>query len=364
MTNREKFLSIMNYEQTKKIPVVHFGYWNETLDKWRAEGHIKDGEGEYEVSRDLGFDFGYGSCFGGNTGLSPGFETKVIQEFPDGSKHILSHEGVVELHKPGLVSIPSEIDHTLKDRASWEEHYLPRLQFSENRYNNFDWVKDLNESSDPVGFWGGTLYGNIRTWFGVVGLSYIAADDPDLYDEVIQTVGNLTYQAIKYGLEKCTAMGIKFDFLHMWEDICYNNGPLVHPAVFAEKVGPIYKKITNLAKEHGINIISLDCDGKIDALIPTWLENGVNTMFPIEVGTWEASITPWREKYGKQILGVGGMDKRVFALDKNAVDAEIARLKKLTELGGFIPCPDHRIAPDAKYELVKYYCERMKEVFA
>ena len=56
--------------------------------------------------------------------------------------------------------------------------------------------------------------------------------------------------------------------------------------------------------------LSLDCDGWIDHLIPIWLENGVNTMFPIEVGTWNASIAPWREKYGKKILGVGGMNKK------------------------------------------------------
>lgn len=99
----------------------------------------------------------------------------------------------------------------------------------------------------------------------------------------------------------------------------------------------------------------------IDSLIPIWLENGVNTMFPIEVGTWNASIAPWREKYGKQLRGVGGMNKTIFARDREAVDQEIERLKPLMALGGYIPCPDHRIAPDAKFELVQYYCEKMQK---
>ena len=114
--------------------------------------------------------------------------------------------------------------------------------------------------------------------------------------------------------------------------------------------------------QYGVDIISLDCDGWIDHLIPIWLENGVNTMFPIEVGTWNASIAPWREKYGKKILGVGGMNKNVFSKDRQAVDEEIERLKKLIALGGYIPCPDHRIAPDAKYELVQYYCDKMQHL--
>ena len=187
----------------------------------------------------------------------------------------------------------------------------------------------------------------------------MAADDEDLYREIIDTNAELSYKVVKKVLEA----GIDFDYAHYWEDICFKNGPLVRPEVFAEVVGPHYKKTTQLLNEYGIDIVSLDCDGWIDKLIPIWLENGVNTMFPIEVGTWNASIAPWREQYGKKLRGVGGMDKRVFAHDKAAVDAEIERLKPLVELGGYIPCPDHRIAPDAKFELVQYYCEQFRKVF-
>jgi len=170
-------------------------------------------------------------------------------------------------------------------------------------------------------------------------------------------VGDLAFRCA----EAMCKTGIKFEYAHFWEDICFNSGPLVNPAVFMEMIGPHYKRITDMLNAHGIDIVSVDCDGKIDKLIPTWLENGVNTMFPIEVGTWGASIAPWREKYGKALRGVGGMDKRVFAKDRAAVDAEIERLQKLVDLGGYIPCPDHRIAPDAKFELVQYYCEQFRK---
>ncbi|MDH7570588.1 MAG: hypothetical protein QHJ73_13485, partial [Armatimonadota bacterium] len=118
-----------------------------------------------------------------------------------------------------------------------------------------------------------------------------------------------------------------------------------------------------LCRRYGLDIVSLDCDGCIDALIPTWIHNGVNTMFPIEVGTWGASIEPWRARYGRELRGVGGMDKRVFARDFAAVDAEIERLRRLVDLGGYIPCPDHRIAGDAEWDNVRYYCDRMHAVF-
>jgi uroporphyrinogen decarboxylase len=214
-----------------------------------------------------------------------------------------------------------------------------------------------NERDYMYGLHCGSLFGNIRNIIGVEGSSYIYCDDEELYTELIDTNAELCYQTVKYTLET----GAKFDFAHFWEDICFKNGPLVIPSVFEEKVGPHYKRITDLLSEYGIDIVSLDCDGLIDALVPIWLDNGVNTMFPIEVGTWDASIAPWREEYGKKIRGVGGMNKNVFAKDRAAVDVEVTRLQELVALGGYIPCPDHRIPPDAKWDLVKYYCERLRE---
>jgi uroporphyrinogen decarboxylase len=83
----------------------------------------------------------------------------------------------------------------------------------------------------------------------------------------------------------------------------------------------------------------------------------------MEVGTWRASIAPWRERYGRSLLGVGGMEKSVFSRGRAAVDAEIERLKPLVDLGGYIPCPDHRLPPDAEWDTVAYYCERFRQEF-
>jgi hypothetical protein len=64
-----------------------------------------------------------------------------------------------------------------------------------------------------------------------------------------------------------------------------------------------------------------------------------------------------------QVKGVGGMNKNVFAKDFAAVDTEIERLKPLIELGGYIPCPNHRIPPDARWDNVRYYCNQMRKHF-
>ena len=40
MTFRENTLAVLNYEHYEKMPVVSFGYWAETVEKWANEGYI------------------------------------------------------------------------------------------------------------------------------------------------------------------------------------------------------------------------------------------------------------------------------------------------------------------------------------
>jgi hypothetical protein len=382
MNDRERALAVLNYQSYDHLPIVHFGYWNETLDKWVEEGHLKAEEARQwwdgspvdpVIGQKLGFDFNWYSVFSPNTWLHPPIERKVLEEYPDGSRKVVNGEGVVIIEKTGVVSIPMEVDHLFKDRQSWETIFKERLQWASDRLTNA-WVSvngkllrfdqgGLEATKEPrqlpLGLHCGSLYGNIRNMVGMVELNYLIADDRPLVEEMVEAVGELCYQATKAALES----GAQFDFAHYWEDICFKSGPLVNPRFFNSVVGPQYKRINDLVHSYGINIISLDCDGKIDALIPTWFNNGVNTMFPMEVGTWGANIAPWREKYGRELRGVGGMNKVAFAYDYAAIDAEIERLKPLVELGGYIPCPDHRIAPDAKWENVQYYCDKMRKTF-
>ena len=373
MNNRERAMAVLNYENYDKMPIVHFGYWGELLQKWHREGHLTkeeaDGYGDgnqtdKQIAGKLGFDFCWTCQGGGHGGLMPGFEYKVLERKPSGFIVHQNWNGLIEEIRPGINSIPATVGTLMTGREAWEELYKPKLQLSEQRYGSPEQLAGLkdyldNMTGQPAGIHAGSLYGSVRDMLGVEGISYLYADDEDLYIEIIDTIGNICYENIRAILES----GVKPDFLHYWEDICFKNGPLVNPAVFKEYVGPHYKKINDTARKYGVKIASLDCDGCIDKLVPIWLENGVNTMFPIEVGTWNASIKPWREAYGKELRGVGGMNKNVLARDFKAVDEEIERLKPLVDMGGFIPCPDHRLPPNAEWDNTRYYCDQMRKIF-
>lgn len=364
MTPRERTLACLNGDPVDRIPAVHFGFWRETLRDWAKRGHIspalaeayEDGnKADQELSRLLGFDHAWAPLTGPNTYLMPRFEKKVIHTLPDGSRHVLNEDGVTELEVPGAVSIRSEIEHLLTDAESWNTHYKHRLQWSPQRVPDTGSL-DPEFSSRPRGLWCGSLIGKIRNMLGVEGFSYLTVDDPELLDELIDTVGSLCLRGVTETLEG----GFPFDVGLFWEDICFNHGPLVNPSFFRDKVVPWYRKITTVLADHGVRLVSVDCDGCIDALVPHWLDAGVNVMFPIEVGTWDGNFAGWKREFGTRVKGVGGMRKELFAADRNAIDREIERLRPIFDLGGYVPCPDHRIPPGSRWELVQYYTDALK----
>ena len=124
MTNKQRAMAVLNYRDYDRLPIVHFGFWNETLLKWADEGYISIEEAkswadgtpvDKSIGDKLGFDFNWYNCFHLDCGLRPEFDRKVIKELPDGSKHVLDPNGAIVLEKGDAGSIPAEIDHTLND---------------------------------------------------------------------------------------------------------------------------------------------------------------------------------------------------------------------------------------------------------
>ena len=370
MTNRERALNLLHYKPVDRMPAVHFGYWHELLIEWAEQGKIPmelarsygdSNAADRELDRILGWDFNWQHIVGAHMGLKPGFEYKVLEVLPDGTQRVQNGAGLIEKIKPGVTSIPSEDDYLCKDREAFETLYRPKMQFDPDRVP-VEFFKTFNETRDydsPIGLSLGSVLGEIRSMVSVMGMSYLIYDeDEDLFADLVDAYAEMQYQCVKTILET----GAKFDFAHFWEDICFNSGPLLSPEIFRELCAKHYKKRTDLCHQYGIDIISLDCDGVTGQLLPVWFENGVNTMFPIEVGTWGDQFEPARRKFGPGMLGVGAMDKTVLREDKAAVDRELEKMRRLASLGGFIPCPDHRLMPGTKFELVQYYAEEIKKI--
>ncbi len=366
MTDRERFLATMHYQPVDRGMICDFGFWPEPIVNWHGQGlpaHVTyDKYDDAHTSRYFGMDRYTGGAPGVNVGLCPDFGWTLLEDRVD-HEVVRQHDGVTVLRKKFMGSIPEHQGHLLVDRASWVEHYKWRLDPHHPDRFPKDWTAFTNSframPDVPRVFWAGSLYGWLRDWMGVEAVSYLVYDDPDLFAEMVQTLADL----VLAGLDQATAHGARYDAACMWEDMCFNSGPLLTPSLFREFLVPHYKRITGALCAHGVDIVWLDCDGKIDDLAPMWLEAGVNTMFPIEVGTWGADPIAFRKRYGPDLRIIGGFDKHVLSATPAAIEREVDRLAPLVEEGGFIPLPDHRVPPDVPFENYKHYLRAARRVW-
>lgn len=360
LTPRERFRRVMHYQAVDRLPHMEFGYWNSLKDRWFDQGHLPP-----DIARD---DDGVilnsaVECFWGceqrfSTGphidAGPPRPIEVVSE-RDGKLIYRDGLGILcEEVKEGIRSIPHYLEFPVQDRRTWanfRDEFLdidaPWRARPEAEIEAL--ARDLRHSEQPVGIHFGSFIGRIRDWVGFENLAYLSYDDPALLEEM---VAHLTEMKLKYLpplLEK-----IEFDFASGWEDICFNSGPLLSPRVFQEVIMPHMKPVMQLLRQHGIDIIYTDCDGNVQALIPLWLDVGLNCMFPLEVRAGN-DVVASRQKFGRDLLILGGFDKFLLMESREAIVAEFKRLEPVLADGGFIPHIDHRCPDGVSFEMYRYY---------
>jgi hypothetical protein len=153
---------------------------------------------------------------------------------------------------------------------------------------------------------------------------------------------------------------VQVDVIHIWEDMCGRQGPLISPRHWEEFMGPCYRRIREFARAHGIRLISVDTDGQPELIIPPMMANGVNYLLPFEVAAG-CDVNGLRCRYPGLAM-MGGIDKRALAQDRAAIDRELERVRPAVGSGRYIPELDHLVPDDVSWDNYCYYARRLKEL--
>lgn len=357
MTSLERWRRFWKGQSTDQLPDYEFGWWDECYDAWQAQG--MPGWVDNEVRGEQFFQLERRECFPANVGMNPGFTQQVVEE-REKTRIILDGGGVLcEVPKDGHSTIPHYLKFPIETRADWLE-FRKRLDPGDPFRIPGDIevrVRRFKRRDYPLGVWCGSLFGWIRNWMGFENACIAVKDEPEMIEEMMEHCTVLICSVLEKVLPR-----LEFDFAHFWEDMAFNNGPMISPADFKTMMVPRYRRITDLLHKHGVKVIIVDCDGNIGLLAPLWLGAGVNVMFPLEVHAGSDPVA-FRKKFGRDMLLLGGVDKMKLIEGPAAIDAELQRLAPVVEQGGFIPHVDHRCPPDVTYENYLYYLKRKREIF-
>jgi len=357
MSPKERFERIMTFRKPDRIIDAEFGYWDSTLRRWHQEGLPEYVTSNEKADIYFGFDV-WSKTIPANTRLNPNFEQEIIAD--DGVHQIVYDENRIkcEIFSDGTDTIPHYLDFPVKDH----ETYLPfkeRLvgaldgRVPENLAEIGRRTKDRNYVLVAPG---GSTAGYIRNLMGFEGICLGLYDQPDLIQDMLDDVCTVSCTVARAITEY-----IEVDLVSWWEDIAYRSGPIVTPKFFNRQCGRVYHDVMSIYQQHGTQYGYVDCDGDFRKLMPGWLNNGVNIMFPLEVN---AGIHPAQLRRNHPgIRMMGGVDKVVLTRGKAAIKQELQRLKPLVEEGGFIPHVDHRVQADVAFDDYLYYLEVKRDLF-
>jgi uroporphyrinogen decarboxylase len=356
MTDRERFVNCVLGRPIDRVPFwLFWGPWGRTWKRWEREGkpaEIKDHRSF--LSPDCPpctVPVSYGPC--------PQIERKVLSEDSDYIVHN-DHWGIVRRDYKGGESMCQFLKFPIASRADWERYKAEHLDPHHPARLAGNWREqcaDWMAKGYPIQlgcFPDVGIFGSVRWLLGdEEGLLAFYAE-PDLVRDIMEHMSEV-YLAV---FEAVADAGVRVDVIHIWEDMCGRQGPLISPAHWRGFMGPCYRRIKAFAEANGIPILSVDTDGQPMLIIEPMMEAGVNYLWPFEVAAG-CDVNLFRCRFPTLAM-MGGIDKRALAAGPKAIDAELDRIWPAVEKGRYIPELDHGIPDDVSWPNYLHYAREMK----
>ncbi len=369
-TDLERFTACMEYQPCDRRPNHELGVWPQAVDRWRAEApDAIAGFGWRWFHHEDGLGLDHRQYVPMNYGFVPPFPHVVLEDTPRyevvrNGKGIVTRalkEGSVgggrmcmdqylefpvkgpedfpEVKRRLIAAIPERYPADLDARIeAWKRRTCPLV---------------LGENCAANGF-----YWRAREFMGTEALSFAWYDYPNLMHEMMEFFADFIISTSRPVLER-----IAVDYFVLNEDLSMKAGPLLSPDTFRTFIFPHLKRMVEFFRSHGTRYFAVDTDGDPTALVPLFMDAGVDVLWPIERAS-EVSPMELRRQFGKTLRLWGGVDKRVLARDPAAIRAHLREFVPLIEEGGFIPTVDHTVPPDVSWDNFRYYMDAKQALLA
>lgn len=382
MTDKERFHALMSFQPADRTLFWEQGFWGGTIERWYAQGMprrsgIQGDPAWGDTVRGPASPIAPGDRFCADVleaaGLDkptlrvpvelhlwPPFEEKVLEDH--GDQVVLRDEmGIVKLMPKARNSIPHYISWPVSTMDDLEKVAAERLDPDSPGRFPADWpavVRRLNAYDGVVALGGYPcgFFGSPRFLMGEVEFMVAFIERPELVRALVDRFARLWAALYDRVLSQ-----VRVDCIHIWEDMSYKNGPLISPQMFREFLLPAYRRLTDVARSHGVKVVLVDTDGDCRKLIPPMIDGGVTGLYPFEAQA-NLNVVDIRRDFPRlQILG--GIDKKALARGPAAIDAELARqVPAMLPQGGYVPMVDHQVPPDVSWESYLHYRRRIADM--
>jgi len=366
MNSPRRYRATYNFAPIDHLIRREFYIWGEAIERWKTEGLPAD----YNERNLFNFDPPGNAAVGFEMGwceppFIPAYEEKTVEDEGD-TEIIQDFAGrwlrVFKGRRHGFM--PDYIKHPVSNMKDWRDDVQPRLDpEGTRRFNGLEAkcsaaaTAARNEGKMTCqGLIGGYMY--LRALMGPEDLLYAVHDQPELIHAMMQHWTKLMDTCIER-----IQRHVHVDELALAEDICYNHGLLISPDMVREFLLPYYQEVAGKARarQRQRMFMTVDTDGWVVPAIPLYIEAGMDSMTPFEVASG-CDVVQIGRNYPDLVLA-GGIDKRVLAAGKDAIDKHLEYIiPAMVERGGYIPTCDHGVPDDVSFENYMHYRRRICEL--
>ena len=258
----------------------------------------------------------------------------------------------------GNATLPLPQDYPVGNMDDWLK-IKHMYEFSEARFGE-DWEAAARAHLEAgrvvcVGIPGG--FDEPRQLMGEVRLCIAYYEQPELVHDILDTIGDTAFRV----LDRVSGT-VQVDMLTVHEDMAGKSGSLAGPKQIDEFIKPYYRRIWDMLEDRGARLFDQDSDGDMNAVIPAFLEAGINCMHPMEPAA-NMDIVQIREKCGTRVAFYGGLDKHVLRKSKQEIVQELEyKIPPMLATGGCVLALDHRIPNGTPLEHYSYYVQKAWEM--
>lgn len=347
---REAYLDYMTFRSPGPPMFTEiFGPLLGLKEEWQAQG-ATPGELDFSAFR---YRRSMSHPVAVNTGWTGGPPQAILEETDDYILGTDRYGRTVKLFKRSA-TLPLPLTHPVETMDDWLR-VKPHYAFSEDRFGE-GWRERALQAREKglvisVSIPGG--FDEPRQLLGEALLCESYYGQPDLIHDVLSTIGETAFRV----LERVSAE-VPVDQLSVHEDMAGKSGPLAGPRQVAEFIRPYYRRVWDMLRDRGARLFSQDSDGDMNAVIPAFLDAGINVMYPIEPAA-HMDLVQIRERFGTRLAMVGGLDKHVIRRSLEEIEAELEyKIPPMVRTGGCVLGLDHRIPNGTPLAHYRFYIRK------
>jgi uroporphyrinogen decarboxylase len=197
----------------------------------------------------------------------------------------------------------------------------------------------------------GSVFETAWSLYGFERMLMDLAASPAMPAYVMERIAEVHLENLHVVLE---TTGDLIDLVYFYDDVASQEGLLMSPALYEQRLQPFHQRIIDLASRYGKPVMMHSC-GSVYRLIPRLIDMGLAVLNPIQPSARWMEPERLAAEFGGRLAFHGGIDVQQFlprATPSEVRDKVARTCEVLGHSGGYILAGSHHIQADTPIENV------------